>query len=65
MPPPLLHIFPDLRTIEVAGATVVIRSETNGVKQERVVHLNQKAHPAGLEPTVEGHSIGRWEDGPW
>jgi Family of unknown function (DUF6152) len=63
LPPPLLHIFPDLRTIEVADATVVIRSETNGVKQQRVVHLDQKAHPAGLEPTVEGHSIGRWEGG--
>ena len=63
LPPPLLHIFPDLRTIEVADATVVIRSETNGVKQERIVHLDQKAHPVGLEPTVEGHSIGRWEGG--
>ena len=63
LPPPLLHVFPDLRTIEVADAAVVIRSETNGVKQERVVHLDQDAHPAGLEPTVEGHSIGRWEGG--
>ena len=63
LPPPLLHIFPDLRTIEVADTAVVIRSETNGVKQERLVHLDQEAHPVGLEPTVEGHSIGRWEGG--
>ena len=59
--PPLLHVFPDPRTIEVADTSVVIRTETNGVKQERVVHLDQKTHPAGLEPRVEGHSIGRWE----
>ncbi len=59
--PPLLHVFPDLRTIEVADATVMIRSETNGVKQERVVHLDQNAHPVAFEPRVEGHSIGWWE----
>src|SRR5882672_3859281 len=59
--PPLLHVFPDPRTIEVTDTSVVIRTETNGVKQERVVHLDQKSHPAGLEPRVEGHSIGRWE----
>jgi hypothetical protein len=61
--PPLLHVFPDLRTIEITDHTVVIRTETNGVMQERVVHLDQSAHPARFEPTVEGHSIGRWEGG--
>jgi hypothetical protein len=59
--PPLLHVFPDLRTIEVTATTVVIRTETNGVKQERVVHLDQETHASDLEPAVEGHSIGRWE----
>jgi hypothetical protein len=59
--PPLLHVFPDLRTIEIADGTVVIRTETNGVMQERIVHLDQDVHPAGFEPSVEGHSIGRWE----
>jgi hypothetical protein len=59
--PPLLHVFPDLRTIEVTDTTVVIRSETNGVNQERIVHLDQKTHASGLEPAVEGHSIGRWD----
>jgi hypothetical protein len=59
--PPLLHVFPDLRTIEVGEATVVIRTETNGVAQERVVHLDQDAHPPGFAPTAEGHSTGSWE----
>jgi len=59
--PPLRHVFPDLRTIDVADATVMIRSETNGVTQERVVHLDQNAHPAAFDPKVEGHSIGWWE----
>jgi hypothetical protein len=28
---------------------------------ERVVHLDQTTHPAGLAPSLMGHSIGRWE----
>ena len=61
--PPMLHVFPDLRTIEIADRAVVIRTETNGMMQERIIHLDQRAHPAGVEPTAEGHSIGRWEGG--
>jgi len=61
LPPPLLHIFPDPRTIEITDTTVVIRSETNGMKQERVVRLDEATHPARVEPRVEGYSIGRWE----
>jgi hypothetical protein len=29
---------------------------------ERSVHLNMTEHPAGIEPSRAGHSIGRWED---
>ena len=28
---------------------------------ERTVHLNMTEHPADIEPTRAGHSIGRWE----
>jgi hypothetical protein len=63
LPLPLLHVFPDLRTIRVTDTTVEIRTETNGVRQDRVVHLDQQTHPADVEPTNEGHSIGRWEAG--
>jgi hypothetical protein len=28
----------------------------------RTVHMNLKAHPAGVKPTRAGHSIGRWEN---
>ena len=27
----------------------------------RTIHLDQSAHPENLEPSVTGHSIGRWE----
>lgn len=61
-PPPFISLFPDLRTIEVNDATVVMRFEgAIGVPMERVVHLDQNAHPASVTPSLMGHSIGRWE----
>jgi len=61
-PPPFSALFPDLRTIEVNDATVVMRFEgAIGVPMERVVQLNQDAHPVGVTPSLMGHSIGRWE----
>lgn len=62
-PPPLLAFFPDLREIEIAASTVVIRYEAQGQNLSRVVHLDQTAHPAGVAPSLLGHSIGRWEGG--
>jgi hypothetical protein len=61
-PPPFVSLFPDLRTIEVNDATVVMRFEgAIGVPMERLVHLNQDRHPAAVTPSLMGHSIGRWE----
>jgi hypothetical protein len=61
-PPPVLSIFPDLRTIELNGDTLALRFEgAVGVPMERIVHLDQNEHPAGLAPSLMGHSIGRWE----
>ena len=46
-------LFPDLRTIEVNGSTVVMRFEGGiGVPMERVVHLDQDAHPVGVSPSL-------------
>lgn len=28
---------------------------------ERIVHMNMDEHPAGIEPSYSGHSIGHWE----
>jgi hypothetical protein len=63
-PPPRLSIFPDMRVIEVSENKVVMRFEgAVGVLMQREVHLDQTTHPAGLTPSLMGHSIGRWEDG--
>ena len=60
-PPPVLSFFPDLREIEIAASTVVMRFEAQGQNLVRVVHLDEKAHPADVAPSLAGHSIGRWE----
>jgi hypothetical protein len=62
-PPPLLSFFPDLREIEIGASSVLIRSEAQGQNVVRVVHLDQTAHPAGVAPSLLGHSIGHWDGG--
>jgi hypothetical protein len=32
------------------------------VSYERVIHMNMDEHPANVEPSPTGHSIGRWEN---
>jgi hypothetical protein len=58
-PAPLLMALPMLRTIDVGADVVTLRFDwMNGV---RTVHMNLEDHPAGVEPSLQGHSIGRWE----
>ena len=58
-PPPLM-LTPSLKTIEVHEQAVEIQIDHwAGVR--RVVHLDGRAHPNDLAPSVEGHSLGRWD----
>src|SRR5690606_3421616 len=41
------------------GDTITMQYGRLGV--ERTVHMNLSEHPDGIEPSVTGHSIGRWE----
>lgn len=50
-----------LTGIEILDDRVMLRSEFFDV--ERTVWTDGRGHPADLEPTNQGHSIGRWEDG--
>lgn len=61
LPPPALSLFPELREIEVGETTIIMRFEDQGTNQERVIHMDEKEHPADVEPSLLGHSIGRWE----
>jgi hypothetical protein len=56
-----LAVIPDPISIEVDETSVVLVYEAEGMNQRRVVHLDQAQHPAIAEPSLLGHSIGRWE----
>jgi hypothetical protein len=58
-PAPRVMTFTIQRTITVEDDAVTMDFDWMGAK--RVVHLDQTEHPADLEPTTQGHSIGRWE----
>ncbi len=59
-PTPVLSILDELRTIDVDGDRVVLRFDNTGDHVERIVHMNAQ-HPANVQPSVHGHSEGRWE----
>jgi hypothetical protein len=61
-PPPGLSIFPELREISVSESTVEMRFDAQGQNIVRVVHLDQSSHPADVEPSLLGHSIGHFEE---
>jgi hypothetical protein len=61
IPPPLLTLVGQQRSIEASDTTVVIRFDEEGQDLVQTVHLDQATHPADVAPTVMGHSIGRWE----
>src|SRR5262245_62941719 len=60
--PPVLSVFDELRTIQLGQNESVLQFDNTGDKTTRVVHMTA-AHPANLQPSLDGHSIGRWEGG--
>jgi hypothetical protein len=57
--PPALMSLPSTLEVELSDSTVTFRTDV--MDAQRVVHLDRADHPATLEPTLHGHSIGRWE----
>jgi hypothetical protein len=51
-------LAPDIKQIVLGDATITIGREWDGVI--RAVHMDQRSHE-GAEPSLQGHSIGRWE----
>jgi len=50
----------DVNRIVQRGDEIQLSYGSMGI--ERTIHLDQTAHPTDVEPSVAGHSIGRWED---
>lgn len=57
--PPALMLLPSAVIVDVGETQVRFTLDVMGA--ERVVHLDRSEHPADLEPSLHGHSIGRWE----
>lgn len=60
MPTILGHPYP-MQIIRGGSDRLLIRYEVNNL--ERIVYLDMDRHPADVEPTPLGHSIGRFENG--
>ncbi len=59
-PIPFLAVLDELRTIEIGEDEVVMRFDNSGDHVVRTVHMDA-AHPVDVQPSLHGHSIGRWE----
>lgn len=57
MPPPWWMITPELKRVRRSGASIQIEGEL-GVR--RTVHMDVTTHDGAI-PSIQGHSIGRWE----
>jgi Family of unknown function (DUF6152) len=59
-PVPFLTVLDELRTIEIDEDEVVMRLDNTGDHVTRTIHMIA-AHPADVQPSLHGHSIGRWD----
>ncbi len=58
-PAPQMTLVPMLRTLEVNDD--VVKMSFDWMHGARTIHLDQTAHPTNIEPSLQGHSIGRWD----
>jgi hypothetical protein len=58
---PMVAMLAMLRTIDVRDDRVVIQIDSDGSDATRTIYLDLAEHPANVEPSLFGHSIGRWE----
>jgi len=59
-PVPFLAVLDEMRTIDVEDDQVVMHFDNSGDHVIRTIHMNVD-HPANVEPSLHGHSVGRWE----
>ena len=59
-PVPFLTVLDELRTIEIGENEVVMQLDNTGDRVTRRIHMTA-AHPVNVQPSLHGHSIGKWE----
>jgi hypothetical protein len=55
---PMFMFSPDIKRIETRGNSIVIGGEFDGT--QRTIHMDVATHDGAL-PSIQGHSIGKWE----
>ena len=61
IPLPMVAMLALLRTIDVRDDRVVMKIDSDGNDATRTIYLDLAEHPANVEPSLVGHSIGRWD----
>ncbi len=59
-PVPFLAVLDELRTIELGEDAILMHFENSGDPVLRTIYMNV-AHPADVQPSLHGHSVGTWE----
>jgi len=59
-PVPFLAVLDEMRSIEIGEDEVVLHFDNTGDHVVRTVHMNAE-HPADVQPSRHGHSVGRWD----
>ncbi len=59
-PVPFLAVLDEMRTIAIADDEVVMHFDNSGDHVLRTIHMTAE-HPADVQPSVHGHSIGKWD----
>jgi len=59
-PVPFLAVLDEMRSIDVEEDKVILHFDNSGDHVIRTVYLNAE-HPADVEPSRHGHSVGWWE----
>jgi len=59
-PIPVLAVFDEMRSIEIGEDEVVLHFDNSGEHVVRTIPINAE-HPAAVQPSLHGHSVGRWE----
>ena len=59
-PVPFVAVLDEMRMIEIGEDEVLMRFDNSGDHFVRTVHIGAE-HPANVQPSLHGHSVGRWE----
>lgn len=59
-PVPFLAVLDEMRTIELSDDEVIMHFDNSGDHVIRTIHMNAE-HPADVQPSPHGHSVGKWE----